>query len=217
MKTNLKGNPSLREVLGRVKEEGIEVIQHQEVAYQRVIELHPEREEKRDAIGLMFVMQGKVEEGKRMAGVEVEEMEVEEGVAKYDVKVEVKERGGELRVEIEYDADLYERKRMERMQEHYERVLGEMVSEPDRRLWDFSLLTDVESEQALRNWNDTAAARDEALCAHQLFEAQGEKTPQEIAVVAEGRELTYSELNYRANQLAHYLRLLGVGPDSLVG
>src|ERR1051325_1075566 len=127
MKTNLKGNPNLREVLGRVKEEVMEVIQHQEVAYQRVIELHPEREENRDAIGLMFVMQGKVEEGKRMAGVEVEEMEVEEGVAKYDVKVEVKEKGDELRVEIEYDADLYEQGRMKRMIEHYEKILEEMV------------------------------------------------------------------------------------------
>ncbi|HWP45363.1 MAG TPA: condensation domain-containing protein [Blastocatellia bacterium] len=138
MRGDLRGEPSLREVIGRVREEVIEGMEHQEVPYEKVIEqMRGRREVSRDSvIGVMFVMQERREERKEMKGIRIEEMEVEEGVAKYDIKVEVEEVGEGMVSEIEYDRELYERETIERMLEHYEKVIEVIVTDPDRRISD---------------------------------------------------------------------------------
>jgi hypothetical protein len=137
-KTDLRGNPEMREVIKRVRREVIEVLEHQEVAYQKVVEeLREERDTSREGMfGVMFVMQSGGVREMEMEGVEVEEMEIEEGVSKFDIKVEVKEKGRKVEVEIEYDEELYERGTIERMMRHYEKVMEVIIREPDRRLSD---------------------------------------------------------------------------------
>ena len=100
---------------------------------------------------------------------------------------------------------------------HLETVLGELLRDPAQRLSDLPLLNAAERQQLLHQWNSNEAAYPVPYCLHQLFEQQAELTPENIALVCEGHELTYGELNARANQLAHYLISQGVGPESRVG
>ena len=103
------------------------------------------------------------------------------------------------------------------MLEHLKTVLLGIVADPDQSLAGLPLLTKAERHQLLVKWNATGTAYPENACIHQLFEAQAERTPHAVAVVLEDEHLTYGALNRRANQLAHYRRSLGVGPEVPVG
>jgi amino acid adenylation domain-containing protein len=119
-------------------------------------------------------------------------------------------------VEICYALDLYEGRTVERMVEHWGEVLEQMVAEPEQRIGDVSLLRGAEREQVLVEWNRTEAEYGER-CVHELFAEQAEKRPEAVAAEYEGGQLSYGELNRRANQLGHYLRKQGVGPEVRVG
>jgi len=100
---------------------------------------------------------------------------------------------------------------------HYQRILEGIVDNPDRRMSELPLLTEAERHTLLVEWNDTATDYPRDKCIHELFEEQVQRAPDAIAVIFEDKHLTYQELNSRANQLAHYLRKHGVGPEVLVG
>ena len=89
-----------------------------------------------------------------------------------------------------------------------------MVDDPDQRLSDIEILSDAERQRLVVEWNDTRADYPREQCLSQLFEAQVEQSPDAIALVSDDQQLTYRELNRRANQLAHYLQELGVGPET---
>lgn len=118
---------------------------------------------------------------------------------------------------LRYDDQRFEEATIRRMFGHIQTLLEGFVANPDQRLSDIPLLTEAEQHQLLVEWNDTRTDRPRAQCFHQLFEAQVERTPDAIAVIFEDEQLTYQELNRRANQLAHHLQTLGVGPEMLVG
>ena len=123
----------------------------------------------------------------------------------------------ELLLEIGYERGRFNDATITRMLGHLQMLLQAMVADPEQRLSDLSLLTNQERQQLLVEWNDTAADYPQGQCIHQLFEAQVEQTPEAVAVVFAHEQVTYRELNRRANQLAHHLRALGVGPEVLVG
>jgi amino acid adenylation domain-containing protein len=124
--------------------------------------------------------------------------------------------GTELLLKIEYDCGKFDRATITRMLGHLQTLLEGMVANPSQRLADLTLLTATERHQLLVEWNNTQSDFPDR-CMHDLFEIQVEKTPDAVAVVFENQQLTYRELNAKANQLAHYLRSIGVGPDVLVG
>src|ERR1700756_4260716 len=103
------------------------------------------------------------------------------------------------------------------MARHLERLLEEMASKPQARLSELERLSEAEREQILVEWNNTGAEYPREKCLHELFEEQVERNPEAVAVVYEGKQLSYRELNERSNQLAHQLQKLGVGPEMLVG
>jgi amino acid adenylation domain-containing protein len=100
---------------------------------------------------------------------------------------------------------------------HFKNLLESIVTNPGQRISNLSILSEAEKHQLLIEWNDTERNYPQAKCIHQLFEEQVEETPDAIALVFEDQQLTYRELNQRANQLAHYLKRRGVGPEVLVG
>src|SRR2546423_8137100 len=102
------------------------------------------------------------------------------------------------------------------MMQHWRNLLTGIVNQPTEPLSQLSLLSEAETKQLLYEWNDTHTAIP-SVCIHQLFEQQVELTPEAIAVIVEDEQLSYRELNRRANQLAHYLRSQGVGAETLVG
>jgi amino acid adenylation domain-containing protein len=119
-------------------------------------------------------------------------------------------------LKIGYERCRFDDATITRMLGHLKTLLEGMVANPEQRLMDLPLLTAAERHQLLVEWNNTQADYPHDACIHQLFEAQVERTPDAIAVVFQDKQLTYRELNTRANQLAHYLRSLGVKPDTLV-
>ena len=141
----------------------------------------------------------------------------EHGTSKFDLTLGLSEQEGILRGGFEYNSDLFDRRSIERLSDYYVRLLELLVACPSSRISELSLLPDSERTQQLLDWNDTAVDYPQDKCIHELFEAQVEENPDSVALVYEGRVLTYGELNRRSNQLAHYLVERGVGPEVLVG
>jgi len=125
--------------------------------------------------------------------------------------------GRELLLQIGYDCHQFDVATITRMLGHLQTLLEGIVAHPEQQLQDLPLLTQEERQQLLVAWNDTQADYPQDQCIHQLFEAQVEQTPEAVAVMFGGQQLTYRELNCRANQVAHHLCSLGVGRDALVG
>ena len=125
--------------------------------------------------------------------------------------------GAELEVEIAYDRSRFDDDTIARMLGHLRTLLEAMIADPNQCLEDLPLLTQAERHRQLVEWNDTRRDYAKDKCLHELFEQQVERTPDAIAVVFEREQLTYRELNCRANQLARYLQRLGAGPETLIG
>ncbi|NEQ14599.1 MAG: amino acid adenylation domain-containing protein, partial [Moorea sp. SIO3E2] len=125
--------------------------------------------------------------------------------------------GEELKGLCAYNRDLFEADTIKRMLSHYQNLLTAILANPEQPISQLPMMSTSEQQQVLVEWNQSTIAYPSNQCIHQLFEAQAEKTPDAVAVIFENQRVTYSELNIRANQLAHYLRQQGVGPDVLVG
>ena len=147
-------------------------------------------------------------------GVEVSELALDEFMP-FDLELAVWLADGELRARLRYAADLFERDTAERLALRFRTLLEDAVARPATRLSRLRLLPEPE-QAALREWNATSAPRPAESCVHELFEAQAAATPDALAVVDAAGELTYAELDVRANRLANYLRSRGVGPESIV-
>ena len=125
--------------------------------------------------------------------------------------------GREMALRLSYAAGRFDDVAIARILVHYRTLLEGMVEAPERRLSELPMLTAEERQEVVVRWNDTRTDYPADCCIHELFEEQAERTPGAVAVVFGEQRLTYRELNDRANQLAHHLRSLGVGPEVLVG
>ncbi len=219
LRTNLHGNPTFRALLGRVREVALGAYAHQDLPFEKLVEeLQPERRLSHAPLfQVMFALQNVPTYSLELSGLSLQMLEVENGTAKFDVTLYMYDESVGLRGVLEYNADLFDTATIARMLGHFQTLLEAVVADPDERLADLSLLTGAERHQALREWNNTQADYPRDTCVHQLFETQAELTPDATAVVFGDRQLTYGQLNRRANQLAYYLKRLGVGPDMLVG
>jgi amino acid adenylation domain-containing protein len=219
MRTGMGGDPSFRELLGRVREVALGAYGHQDVPFEKVVEeTHPERDLSRNPLfQVMFILQNAAEMVVNLGDLGVESLSGDTGTAKFDLTLSLMEKGRVLKGRVEYNTDLFEGGTIERMVGHLKTLLEGIVANADQRISELPILTEAERRQLLVEWNMTEAEYPRDACIHELFEKQVEKTPEAVAVVFEGKELTYRELNIRANQLAHYLRKQGVGPEVLVG
>ena len=192
---------------------------HQEVPFEKVVEVvQPERDLSRPPLfQVLFNLENIPRQALATHSIRLEPFECDSGVAQYDIVVELHEAANGLVCDMVYNTDLFDAATMARMLEHFQTVLQGVVANPEQRLQDLPLLTTSEQQQVLVAWNATDTPLPPVLGLHQLFEAQVDKTPDAVALVAANGQLTYRELNARANQLAHYLRMLGVGPEVLVG
>jgi non-ribosomal peptide synthetase component F len=165
----------------------------------------------------MFVHQIPVNSVIGVEGVVSESVDIDPGTSKFDLTFSLAERRKRVVGFIEYSTDLFRHDTIERMAGHYQRLLEAIVADPDQPIANVPILTEAERHKILDEWNDTAADYREDTCIHQLFEEQVERMPEAIAVEFEKQQITYGELNRRANQLAHYLIDIGIGPEKLVG
>jgi amino acid adenylation domain-containing protein len=238
VRSNMAGNPSFVELLGRVRQTVIEALAHQDYPIALLVEkLQPERNVSRTPIfQTMFILQRAHlldEQGLssfalssagnvlNLAGLPLESVPLEAPVAPFDLTWIMAESERGLGASINFNTDLFDPATIERMANHFAVLLEGLVADPGTPISCLPLLTEAEQRQLLVEWNDTATDVDRDLCLHQLFEAQAERTPDAVAAVYKDQRLTYAELNQRADQLAHHLRSLGVGavarPETLVG
>jgi len=214
MRSDLSGNPSFLELLGRVRKVAVDAYAHQDFPFELLVEaLGPERDLSYNPLSqVMLVLHNAPAEAMRLKDLVIEPIEGERNTAQLDLNLQIWERPDRLTGLLEYDTDLFERSTIIRMVGHFQNLLEAAVRNPAQRLRELPLLTEAERHQLLVELNETPAVFPAHLCLHQLFEAQAQTSPRALAVIAENSSLTYEELNRRADRLAHELRALGVGP-----
>jgi amino acid adenylation domain-containing protein len=219
LRTDLSGDLSFQELLARVKSTALEAYVHQDLPFEKLVEeLQPSRDLSYNPLfQVMFVLQNVPKPNLSLSDVSVTYEEGYNGTSKLDLTLFMEDSEQGLVATCEYNTDLFNADTITRMLGHFQTLLESIVSDPEQCISDLQLLTPPEVQQLLVEWNDTKTDYPQDKCIHQLFEAQVEKTPSDIAVIFENQQLTYQELNNRANQLARYLQQLGVKPDVLVG
>ena len=218
LRTDLSGNPSFNELLQRVRQVTLDGYAHQDLPFEQLVEeLQPERNLRYTPLfQVMFVLHNAPMEELKLPDLSLSPMEVEPETSLFDLTVYLRETEQGMMGLFEYNSDLFDTATIDQMQGHFQTLLEGIVANPNQHLSDLPILTATEQQQLLVDWNQTSIDYP-SICIHQLFEAQVKQTPNAIAVVFEDQQLTYQELNVRANQLAHYLRSLGVEPEVLVG
>ncbi|MFN6461434.1 MAG: non-ribosomal peptide synthetase [Nostoc sp. DedVER02] len=219
LRTDLSGDLSFLELLARVKSTALEAYVHQDLPFEKLVEeLQPNRDLSYNPLfQVMFVLQNVPISNPTLSDVSITCEEGYNGTSKFDLTLYMEHCEQGLVATCEYNTELFNADTITRMLGHFQTLLESVVSDPQQPIANLQLLTPSEVQQLLVEWNDTKTDYPQDKCVHQLFEAQVEKTPNAIAIIFENRQLTYRELNNRANQLAHYLQQLGVKPDVLVG
>jgi amino acid adenylation domain-containing protein len=219
LRANLEGNPSFRDLLRQVRDVTLNAYAHQDLPFELLVEeLRPERDLSRTPLfQVMFVLRNTSKATFELPGIDLSLLEGTTGTAKFDLTLFLTETDGALSGGVEYNTDLFDATTIGRLVQHFQTLLEHIVIEPTQRISRLPLLAPSERQYLIQTWNATQVDYPEQMSIHQLVEAQVERTPDAPAALFGDRQLTYQQLNCRANQLAHYLHRLGVGPDSCVG
>jgi amino acid adenylation domain-containing protein len=219
LRTNLEENPSFEQLLAQVRKMTLDAYAHQDVPFDKLVEiLQPERSLSHNPLfQVMFILQNGTAKAKQMSDVTVTPKAVEQVTAQFDLTLSMEETHQGLRGFWQYNSDLFEPETIKRMTGHFQVLLEAIVAEANTSVMALPLLTAAERYQLLDQWNDTERVFAHELCIQQLIEAQVARTPHQMAVVFEEQQLTYQELNQKANQLARHLQQLGVTTETLVG
>ena len=219
LRTDLSGNPTFRELLRRVRKVCVDAYVHQDLPFERLVEeLHIDRDLSRNPLfQVMFVLQNSPVHAVELPGLTLNPVIADGGTTHFDLTLHIVDTEQGLVATAAYNTDLFDTDTITRMLAHFQTLLEAIVEDPDRHLSELSLLTDAERQQVLVGCSDIHQGYIPELSIHQLFEAQVERTPDSIALVFEDEQLSYRELNDRANRLAHSLRKLNVGPEVPVG
>jgi len=216
LRTDLSGDPPLREILRRARDTALEAFQLQEIPFERVVEaVQPERHTSRTPLFQVMVTLHNVphQEVATDTGLILERVEAPRGSAKFDLTLGLLEDAVGLDGALEYDLDLFDPATAGRWVRHLLTLLEAAVRMPERRISEIPLLTPPERDAIVHAWNRTAVPIPRDLPVHRLVEEQADRAPGAVALMTEGEELTYAELDAAANRLAHRLRRLGAGPE----
>lgn len=219
LRTDLSGNPSFRELLARVRDVTIPAQAHQDLPFERLVdELQPQRDLSRTPIyQVAFTFQNAPETKLTAPGLVLTRLQLPSETAKFDLTLIVTDSEPAMTGELEYSTDLFESDTIVRLAGHLQTLLAQAVNRPQQRLSEQSLLTEDERHQLLTEWNNTATAYPRGASIAALFEQQVAERAEAVALINGAQQVSYRELNERANRLAHYLLELGVGPEVRVG
>ena len=219
IRTDLSGNPGFRDLVGRVRERTLQAFAHQDLPFEKLVEeLQPARNMSHAPVfQVLFVFNRRTQAGDGFGELELHGTEFTTSTVKFDLEFTLAELDAGLAAHIRYNTDLFERGTMERMLGHLRVLLEGIVADPAQPVGQLPMLTEAERHQQLVEWNATALAYPAGLTMHGLFEAQAAARPEAVALWCDGVELSYGELDRRANKLARHLRELGAGPETLVG
>ncbi|NHC34669.1 non-ribosomal peptide synthetase [Scytonema millei] len=229
LRVDLSNNPTFRELLERVRQVTLGAYAHQDLPFEKLVEeLHPERDLSRNPLfQVVFALQNAPMQPLELPGLTLNPLKFDVTTTRFDLELHLWEcdRGLNSLWEgsvdglsgfVAYNTDLFDASTIARMLAHFQILLEGIVTNPDTRIANLPLLSAAEYHQLLVEWNQTSCDYPER-CIHQLFQAQAAQSPDAVAVVFADEQLTYQQLDRRANQLAHYLQQLGVTSESLVG
>jgi amino acid adenylation domain-containing protein len=233
LKADFSNDPTFQELLGQLRNRVHEGIQHQDYPFALLVEkLRSARDPSRKPIfQTLFILQkfqrlagleglfshAPGEVSADFAGLTLELFPIPQQEGQFDLALDLSDLGGVYQGDFKYDSNLYSPATVAALSVHYVRLLGAIVASPATRISRLPMLSVAEERQLLEEWNATSRDYPANVCLHQLIEAQVERTPEAVAVSFEGQELTYRELDARANQLARYLQKRGVTAETLVG
>ncbi|MEV7246898.1 condensation domain-containing protein, partial [Streptomyces sp. NPDC093248] len=219
LRTDLSGDPTFTELLDRVKDTALGAYDHQDLPFERLVdELAPDRDLSRNPLfQTLFVFQNTPDDNAwSLPGLTVEQVGVGGQDAKFDLQLTAAEADGELLAALEYRTDLFERETAERLAGHFMTLAASVAAAPGARLSELNMLTEGERREVLVEWNGVVGPYPDTATVHRLVEERVAACPDAVAVTYGGRRWTYGDINARANQLAHHLRGVGVGPDTLI-
>ncbi len=219
LRADLSGNPTFHDLLGRVRQTALDAFQHQDLPFERLVDaLNPERDADRNPLfQVMFALQNAPWPELKVAGLAISVIPLDTGMAKFELLFTMREEIQGLSVLAEYDAHRFQAVTIQDMLKRLQILLEAIVADPDRRIAETPLLAEAERRRLLVEWNDTAKDYQSTACLHQQIEAQVARSPAAVAVDFEGQQLTFAELNRKANQLARHLARYNVQPDTPVG
>ncbi|MGB5707963.1 MAG: condensation domain-containing protein, partial [Arenicellales bacterium] len=219
MRTDLSGDPTFEELLCRVRETAVGAYTHQDLPFEKLVEeLVSERDLSRNPIfQVMLNLQIAQESSVRLADALMDEFKRERENVKLDLGLELTQSDDGFNGILEYSRDLFEASTIDRMSGHLLTLLRGIVKQPWARLSELPILTQTERQKLLVDWNSNSIDIPSQQGIHTLFEEQAEHSADSVALVWDKQAISYRELNRRANQLAHYLKRQGVGPEMIVG
>ena len=218
LRTQLHGNPTFSELLERVREMTLGAYDHQDLPFEKLVEeLQPERSLSHTPLfQVMFMLQNASVEEFELPGLTISPLELESSTTTDDLLLSIEETEDGLTGDLTYNSTLFDASTIKRMVEHFQILVESIVADPQQRVAQLSMLSTTERHQLLVEWNDTHTEYPLEQCFPQLFEQQVTLTPDAVAVVFENQQLTYHELNARANIWARYLVEQGVGAETVV-
>lgn len=217
VRTDLSENPSFVQLLKRVQDRYVEASTHQDVPLDKVLEEFHASDEVHNAASLQVVFAYQSPTYPDQWTLALSTYEEPGSIARCDLLLSLNNTKQGLFGEWHYAAGLFAKRTIETISGHFLMLLQEIVSYPEKSIFQLNILTDSERHQLLNEWNDTAVDYPLDTCLHELVEATVRRTPNATALIFEDQQLTYQELNARANQLAHYLQKRGIGPEVLAG
>ena len=218
IRNDLSGEPEFGELLRRVRTAALEAYANQQVPLDKVVEaVQPKRDLSHAPLcQVVFGLRENPVKQYSLGATTFQLLDTHNGTSKFDLTLEAIQSETDVVLSAEYSTDLFDASTIRRLLRHYVVLLEAAADKPSTRISQLPILSPEEQHTAIVEWNRTAAPYPDHLCAHQLIEQQAARTPDAIAAVFEGRQLTYSELNRKANQLAHRLRRLGAHPETRV-
>jgi amino acid adenylation domain-containing protein len=218
LRTDFSGNPTFRELLGRVREAALGAYSHQDVPFEKLVEeIEPKHNLSYSPLfQATFLFEEAESQPIKLPGLRVRAFHLEGASAKWDLSLAVVDTRQGLLAMLDYNIDLFEPETIRRMLGHLEQLLETIVADPDARVSQLSLLTEAERRQLVVEYNDTQEEFPREHCFHNLFERQAERTPDAPALYCGAERLSYAQLNAAANQLAHHLTAVGIGPERRV-
>ena len=218
LRVHVSADDTVGSLLEHVKAQTVAGQERQDVPFEQVVEaLAPPRSLAHTPLfQVMFAWKNNETGDVLLPALDVTRVAPPTAVAKFDLMLGLAEADDRIAGSLDYACALFDRSTIERYVGYLHRVLAAMVADQEQLVSALPLLSPAERHQVLVEWNATDAAYPSARCMHELFEAQVAKSPDAVAVVYEDTQLTYAELNARSNQLARYLRSIGVGPDTRV-
>jgi len=219
LRTSLAGDPTFRELLGRVRNVALEAYENQEAPFERLVSALniPRSLTHTPVFQVMFILQNVPKQTFELPGLTLEELDTDAGTAKFDLTVEMAELDDGLWCSFEYSTDIFDQATVTRLLDHFAILLDGIARDADQRLSALPMMGEAERQRLLIEWNHTAAAYPRRACIHHLFEAQATRTPNAVALRCRDQRMTYAELNAQANQLCSELRARGVGRGVSVG